>query len=103
MSVAKYTKKQFDLIFSDDDLCLDYLFKVQYQNIEQCPNCKRDFKFHKITNKKHYSCQWCSHSLSPALVGCTLRLRTCSLWSQNEVPEDTKSSERHSSPNLAQQ
>ena len=43
MSVTKYTKKQFDLIFSDDDLCLDYLFKVQYQNIEQCPNCKSTY------------------------------------------------------------
>lgn len=66
MSVIKYTKKQFDLVFGNDDVCLDYLFKTQYQNTQQCPNCKRDFKFHKIANKKHYSCQWCSHSLSPA-------------------------------------
>lgn len=63
--MTKYTKKQFDLIFIDDDTCLNYLFQIKYQNIRQCSNCNKDFRFHKIINKKHYSCQWCGHSISP--------------------------------------
>lgn len=65
MTKIKYTKKQFESMFGTDDICLDYLFKVQYENIKQCTNCCKPFKYYKMRTQKVYKCAWCGYSICP--------------------------------------
>ena len=60
----KYTLKQFRLDFPDDDACLDKLIEIRYgHNI--CPDCQKETKFHRLTGRKQYSCQYCGHHVAP--------------------------------------
>jgi transposase len=65
MSVAKYTKKQFDNLFSTDEICLDFIFKKLFGNVTECPKCANTFKYYKLKNYKLYSCQHCGHNIAP--------------------------------------
>jgi transposase len=66
MSKIKFTKKQFEKLFPNDDICLDFLFRKKYANITECPKCIKPFKYYKIRHKKFYCCQFCGHDISPA-------------------------------------
>lgn len=65
MSQIKFTKKQFDTLFADDEVCLDYLFQKKYKDAHECTACKKTFKYYRIRTRKVYSCQYCGHDISP--------------------------------------
>jgi len=60
----KYTIKNFQRDFPNDDVCLDYLFKARFGNDYLCPKCSKT-GFHRVKGRKAYACAWCGYHLSP--------------------------------------
>ena len=63
--MQKFTIKDFQKMFPDDDTCLDFLYKRNYDEIQTCPNCGKESKFYRIKERKVYSCEFCGHQISP--------------------------------------
>lgn len=63
--MRKFTVKDFQSKFPDDDSCLDWLRHSCYPEIIECPNCGRQSKFYRITTRKVYGCEFCGYQLSP--------------------------------------
>lgn len=62
----RYTKKQFDTDFPNNDACLDKMFADRYGDVDTCPSCGViGTKFHRVTGRKCYACQWCGYQLHP--------------------------------------
>jgi len=62
---AKYTLKEFNEKYPNDDACLDRLFQGRYQNGVYCPVCVKVTKHYKRTGLKVYACEFCGHAVSP--------------------------------------
>lgn len=63
--MTKFTLKNFNQMFPDDDSCLEYIrFKKLPERID-CPECKKNALFHKVTNRKTYACDYCGYQISP--------------------------------------
>jgi len=60
-----YTIKNFNKEYPDDDACLREIFQQRYGNLQVCPRCNRNTKFHKVSNRKCYSCQYCGYQIHP--------------------------------------
>lgn len=65
MKNAKYTLKEFNEKYPDDDACLDRIFKGRYPNGVYCPKCQKITKFYKRSGLKVYACEFCGYSISP--------------------------------------
>lgn len=61
----KYTKQRFEKDFPDDDACLDQIMEMRYGRQSTCPKCQKDTKFHRITGRKQYACQYCGYQIAP--------------------------------------
>ncbi len=55
----------FSAKYPDDEACLTEIFNNRYGRQKSCPSCKEETKFHKITGRKCYSCQFCGHQVHP--------------------------------------
>ena len=67
MNMNKFTVKQFNELFPDDNTCLDYMFEQAYGTMEACHNCGIiEPKYYRIRSKKVYSCKDCGNQ--PASV-----------------------------------
>lgn len=65
---SKYTFKQFQAQYLDDDACLDAVFARKRSAGWSCPGCGViDAKFHKITGRRAYACQECGHHFYPCV------------------------------------
>src|SRR3990170_7365217 len=64
-NMQKFTVKDFQKIFPDDDACLDYIRQQKYPERIDCPQCKKSALFHKITDRKSYACDYCGFHLAP--------------------------------------
>lgn len=53
----KYTFKQFQIQFPDDDACLDAVLARRYGNTEHCPNCGVESKLTRIQGRRAYACK----------------------------------------------
>jgi transposase len=62
---ARYTLKDFNEQFPDDDSCLDFLFEARYPEKSRCPGCLKITKFHRIAGRKAFSCQFCGAHVFP--------------------------------------
>jgi len=65
MKTAKFTIKQFNKQFPDDDACLDFIFKARYPNGVFCPKCQKVTKHYKRSGMKFYSCEFCGMGVAP--------------------------------------
>ncbi len=65
MKKEKFTIKDFNKKYSNDDVCLHQIFINRYGNLENCPECQSKFSFHKISDRKCYACAYCGHQLHP--------------------------------------
>lgn len=64
----KYTFKQFQAEYPDDDACLNAIMKRRYGDNPTCPDCGViGTKFHRITGRRAYACQWCGHHVYPCV------------------------------------
>lgn len=61
---SKYTIKDFNKDFSNDDACLEYIFNERYDKDYKCPQCHKT-GFHKVSFRKCYACAWCGYQLHP--------------------------------------
>jgi hypothetical protein len=67
MKPETLTFKAFQAIYPNDADCLAKLMEVNYGGTEiSCPGCGADSKFHPLTNRRAYVCQWCGHHVYPA-------------------------------------
>lgn len=78
--MQKYTRKQFDQQFPDDDACLDWLRHNLYPERIECPSCTKTNKFHRVKSRKVYECDYCGYQISPT-AGTILHKSSTSLRS----------------------
>lgn len=65
-SNMRYTKKQLDAEYPDDDACLDAIFQERYGDVDTCPKCGViSTKFYRVTGRKCYACMHCGYQLHP--------------------------------------
>lgn len=58
-----YNFKDFDAQFPDDGACLDFIFRARYSG-HVC-ECGKDKCFHRLANRRAYSCAWCGAQIYP--------------------------------------
>jgi len=61
----RYTKKQFDREYPNDNVCLEAVFQARFGDLEFCPRCAAQTKFYKIKKRKAYACMHCAYQLHP--------------------------------------
>jgi transposase len=65
---SKYTFRQFQAQYPDDDACLLAVFNRKTGPDFACPSCAViGAKFHKITGRRAYACQYCGHHYYPCV------------------------------------
>src|SRR3990172_2999334 len=62
---AKYTHKDFQKEFPDNDACLEWLKNYRYPEGIHCPVCDKITKHHKIAKRPCYKCDNCGHEIYP--------------------------------------
>lgn len=73
------TYSRFLELFPDNEACLDYLKEKFFADGTVCPGkCGRPSKFHRITGRSAYSCQYCGHHVYPT-AGTIFHKSTVSL------------------------
>lgn len=66
--MSRYTLKDFQTEYPDDEACLDRIMAEQYGSMAfSCPACGADSKFHRITKRRAYACQHCGHHIYPCV------------------------------------
>ena len=65
--MRKFTIQQFNEKYKTDDDCLSEIFSNRYATLKICPNkkCKKETRFHKVSDRKCYACQYCGYQLHP--------------------------------------
>ena len=63
--MEKYTIKQFDTQFPDDDHCLDFLKHARWPDGVHCFKCDRVTNHYRIRSRKVYACAFCGSHVSP--------------------------------------
>ncbi len=63
--MKKYTIKDFDTVFPNDDACLEYLKIRRFPDGIFCGKCERITNHHKVASRKSYSCGVCGHHVHP--------------------------------------
>ena len=64
----KYTFKQFQFQYPDDDACLNVIMARKYGEHPVCPGCGvTDAKLFRITGRRGYACQDCGHHVYPCV------------------------------------
>ena len=61
----KYTIKDFERDFPNDDACLEWLKNSRWPDGIYCEKCKRVTKHHKITKRPAYACDFCGSHVYP--------------------------------------
>ncbi len=64
--MQKFTVKDFQKMFPNDDVCLDYIRQQKYPERIDCPQCHNQALFHKVTGRKMYACDYCGYQIAPA-------------------------------------
>jgi transposase-like protein len=65
MKTAKYTIKEFNTQFPDDDTCLDFIFKARYNDKVFCQTCQKITNHYRRTGRKSYACEFCGNEIFP--------------------------------------
>src|ERR1700712_3908183 len=60
--MKKYTLKQFQANYPDDDTCLEKLFQLRFTSLI-CPKCESDRPFTRVSNRRSHQCPSCSYQL----------------------------------------
>ncbi len=63
--MEKYTLKQFNRDFPDDDTCLEFIKNARWPDGINCPKCDKLASHHRIEGRKVYSCSGCGSHVSP--------------------------------------
>ena len=63
--MRKYTIRDFDRDFPDDDTCLEWLKDYLYPGGINCKLCGEVTKHHRVKSRPSYSCDRCGHHVHP--------------------------------------
>jgi transposase len=63
--MQKFTIKDFQAQFPNDDACLEWLKNYRYPNGIHCETCQRVTKHHKVASRRSYSSDYCGHHVHP--------------------------------------
>jgi transposase-like protein len=63
--MIKYSTKDFDRDFPNDDACLEWLFNNRYPNGVTCEKCGTVTKHYRIEKRPCYSCEICGNHVYP--------------------------------------
>ena len=63
--MQKYTVKDFETDFPNNDACLEWLKNSRWPEGITCPKCEKVTKHHKVTGRQVYACDFCGHQISP--------------------------------------
>lgn len=62
----RFTIEQFNRMFPDSDACLDWLMSQRHPGyMAHCAYCNVERKFHRVTTRKVYSCDYCGTMIAP--------------------------------------
>ncbi len=76
----KYTFRQFQADFPDDDACLDRIMRLRYGAKPYCTKCEQEKTFTRIQGRRQYACS-CGHQLAPCAGTIYQKSRTpLTLW-----------------------
>lgn len=86
-TAKKFTKKEFESLYPNEDACLEKIFSIRFGALEICPHCKANANFKRVTTKsklkkvqrKSYQCLHCSFQIHP-LAGTIFEKSTTSLY-----------------------
>ena len=70
------TAFEFMQRFNDDDVCLHHLMVNRFGLDRVCEGCGKDSKFHRVSTRRVYNCQWCGYQISPCVGTPMERSRT---------------------------
>ena len=62
---SRLTVKQFFARFPDDDACLAHIMNVRFGHRHTCKACGVEATFHRLTERRAYSCAQCGAHLYP--------------------------------------
>ena len=62
---AKLSVQEFFAQFPDDDACLEHVMEVRYGLRHVCEACGVEATFHRLTQRRAYSCAQCGHHVYP--------------------------------------
>ena len=62
---SRLTVKQFFARFPTDDACLDHIMEVRFGHRHVCGSCGKDSTFHRLVNRRAFSCAQCGTHLYP--------------------------------------
>ena len=63
--MQRYTVRDFEAQFPNDDVCLEWLKDSLYPDGIPCETCQKITKHHKIANRKSYACDNCGRHIAP--------------------------------------
>ncbi len=79
--MQKYTIKDLQKDFPNDDACLEWLKKYRWPEGIPCPKCGKVTKHHLMSTRKSYSCQECGHHVHPTASTIFHKSRTpLTIW-----------------------
>lgn len=62
----RYTLKDMQAQFTDDDACLQYLFDARYGGMKACPHCGIvSPKYYRVKQRMSFVCKECRHQIYP--------------------------------------
>jgi len=61
----RYTIKQFNQEYPDDDACLEAVFQNRFGDVKFCPKCGAETKFYRVKKRQCYACMHCGYQLHP--------------------------------------
>jgi transposase len=79
--MKRFTVKDFNTKFPDDQACLQWLRQNRWPEGITCPKCEKVTKHHKVTGRQVYACDFCGHQVSPMAGTITEKSATpLKLW-----------------------
>jgi len=63
--MQKFTIRDFDKQFPDDDACLEWLKNYLYPNGIECKNCMKVTGHYRVKSRHSYSCEYCGNHVHP--------------------------------------
>jgi transposase len=63
--VQKFTIRDFEREFPDDDVCLEWLKNHLHPEGIFCKKCLRITKHHRVSSRRSYSCDYCGNHVHP--------------------------------------
>lgn len=63
--MERYTIRQFNERFPDEDACLDAIRDMVYPDGIECRTCAKVTKHHRRTGRKQYACDYCGTLVAP--------------------------------------